>query len=468
MTGVITRRVLGPALILTLGLGAVAAVGATPIQPAEAAAAPPAIQRAAAPTPGRPNVVVILTDDQPVGTLDVMPNVRELIMRRGAAIRNGIIPTPLCCPSRASLLTGQHSHTTGVWTNDPENHGAWPAFQVHEDHTLATALEARGYRTGLFGKYVNAWGGTVPPGWDVFRSFTVSRYFDYQLEGTGEPVYYGDNESDYSTDVLADLAVNFLARSSRPAFVWFTPFGSHWPRTPAPRHEGTLPPADLTEVAAFNEADVSDKPKWIRRPKLDSEQQQRKLTRQRETLLAIDEAVGRLVRTAAGEPTLFVFLSDNGLMNGSHRLTGKDLPYDRSVRVPMGIRYTGVIPPSHPRRIVTNVDVTATILDVTGATLPDVEGISLLSAKHPRHTVIEQTENLTDVGIHPAYCGIRSARYLYVEYDDHRGRELYDYATDPEELHNRAGNPHYRDQVKKYRQLAREECRPRPPGFTWD
>jgi arylsulfatase A-like enzyme len=229
-----------------------------------------------------------------------------------------------------------------------------------------------------------------------------------------------------------------------------------------------LPLADLADVAAFNEANVSDKPKWIRRPKLNSEQQQLNLTRQRETLLAIDEAVERLVRAAGDEPTLFVFLSDNGLLNGSHRLTGKDLPYDRSVRVPMGIRYSGVIPPSHPRRIVTNVDVTATILDITGATLPDVEGVSLLSAEPRRYTVIEQTENETDIGIHPAYCGIRTARYLYVEYDGHRGRELYDYANDPEELHNRAGNPNYRDQVRKYRQLAREACRPRPPGFTWN
>jgi N-acetylglucosamine-6-sulfatase len=466
MTGVITRRVLGPALVLTLSLGGVSAIGAAPVQPAEAAAPP--VQRAAAPTPGRPNVVVILTDDQTVGTLDVMPNVRQLIMDEGAQIRNGIIPTPLCCPSRASLLTGQHAHTTGVWTNNPENHGAWAAFQPHEDHTLATALDARGYRTGLFGKYLNAWGGTVPPGWDVFRSFRPLGYFDYRLEGTGEPVDYGDKESDYSTDVLADLAVDFLAESSRPAFVWFAPFAPHWPRIPAPRHEGTLPPADLSDVAAFNEANVSDKPRWLRRPKVDPEQQQLNLTRQRETLLAVDEAVGRLVPAAGAEPTLFVFLSDNGLLNGSHRLTGKDLPYDRSVRVPMGIRYSGVIAPSHPRRIVTNVDLTATILDITGATLPGVEGISLLSDKPRRHTVIEQTQNETDVGIHPAYCGIRSARYLYVEYDDHRGRELYDYATDPEELHNRAGSTRYRDQVAKYRQLARQECRPRPPGFSWN
>lgn len=465
--GVFTRRVLGPALVLTLGVGAAGAMGAAPIQRAEAAA-PPAIQRAAAPTPGRPNVVVILTDDQPVGTLDVMPNVRRLIMSRGAGMRNGIIPTSLCCPSRASLLTGQHSHTTGVWTNTADNRGGWPAFESHEDHTLATALDVRGYRTGLFGKYLNLWGGTVPTGWDVFRSFRTPGYYDYRLEGTGEPVDYGHAESDYSTDVLADLAVDFLSGASRPAFVWYAPFGVHWPRIPAPRHQGTLPLADLTDVAAFNEANVSDKPKWIRHPKVSRARQQLALTRQREMLLAIDEAVRRLVRAARGEPTIFVFLSDNGLMNGSHRLTGKDLPYDRSVHVPMGVRYSGVIPPSRPRRIVTNVDLTATILEVTGATLPDVEGVSLLSGRPRRSTVIEQIENRTAIGVHPAYCGIRTARYLYVEYDDNRGREFYDYATDPQELHNRVGSRDYRDRIDKYRQLAREECRPRPPGFTWN
>lgn len=443
------------AILLVAGACVLAGVGVT--QTNAAASAKP---------PEPPNVVLIVTDDQPLGTLDAMPKTRRLIFNRGVTYDNGIIPTSQCCPSRSALLTGKLAHTTQVYTNRSDNLGGWPAFQSQENTTVATTLDRAGYRTGLFGKYMNGWDRTAPPGWDTFVSFDRPAYYDYQLIGTGEPEPYGFEEQDYSTDVLADKAVAFLQASDRPTFLMFTPYAPHLPTLPAPRHAGSWPLEPKSAVAAFNEGDVSDKPTWVQRDPVNSWEQRRLLTDQHEALMAVDDAVGRLVRAMEGRPTLFVFLSDNGFMNGSHRLTGKDVPYDRSTRVPMAMRWTGVLPAGvRSDRITTNVDIAATILEATQTSLPG-DGKSVLSTDR-KVTLLEQVANTTAGGAHPAYCGVRTKRYLFVEYDQGEGRELYDYEVDPEELDNRVDDRRYTDVRQRLRDRAKTLCSPVPPGFTW-
>src|SRR5919198_392517 len=124
----------------------------------------------------RPNIVLTLTDDQPWNSLWAMPAVERRLMAHGVTFKRAFVVNALCCPSRASILTGQYSHSTGVYTNDGHNHGGFPAFRSHEWSTVATWLHAVGYRTALVGKYLNDFGyagrhGHVPKGWDRWVAF---------------------------------------------------------------------------------------------------------------------------------------------------------------------------------------------------------------------------------------------------------------------------------------------------------
>ena len=152
-------------------------------------------QAASSAEPPLPNIVLILTDDQAKGTLAGIPYVASHIRDQGVDFTNAIIPTSICCPSRAALLTGNHSHTTGVYTNYASNLGGWSAFHPHEGSTLATQLDSIGYQTALIGKYINGFPNamdsgeaSIPPGWDLFSYVSTSTqgdlYYNYDLLGT--------------------------------------------------------------------------------------------------------------------------------------------------------------------------------------------------------------------------------------------------------------------------------------------
>ena len=179
-----------------------------------------------------PNILVVVADDQPVGMLGRMPFLSAVpgVTRFDSYYDNN----PLCCPTRATLLTGLYSHHTGVETN-------LVADRFDDSSTLATWLDARGYETGLFGKYLNEYpwdkGRTyVPPGWDGWAAFAGdAAYYDYTLVSPGARRRYGHRPDDYSTDVLAKLTAGFIRAAEPPFFAYFTPYGPHAPRTPAPR-----------------------------------------------------------------------------------------------------------------------------------------------------------------------------------------------------------------------------------------
>lgn len=440
-----------------------------------------------------PNIILIVADDQPKGTLSAMPNVRELIKDQGVDLTNAISQTALCSPARSSLLTGNYSHNTGVWTNygdDPD--GAWLAFKSskqpgggdNEADTVATRLSGAGYHTALVGKYLNkysdAGGAYVPAGWDHFTTMISDgnaggsgAYYNYTLVGSDEDEHHGSDPSDYSTDVLLEKAVGVVrdAPVDKPLFLMFTPWGPHGNYEPAPRHLGTFA-GKVDLPGSFNEDDMSDKPDWMQRlPLVDRAHTVDSYKRIHEALMSIDEAVGTLVGALGSrlEDCLIIYASDNGKMMGSHRSDKKDLPHRWAAEVPTMIRWKGHIDPgTSSTRITPNVDITATIAEAAGISTHDwkMDGESYLS-RNRMGTLVEQKDNPEQK--HPAYVGWRTKRYLYVEYTSgvSKGRELYDYVTDPQELNNLAYDPAHAQLAATLRAKAEKACVPTPPGFEW-
>ena len=429
--------------------------------------------------PAQPDVIVIVTDDQHAGTLGWMPVMKNYLTRRGIRFTRAMVPTSLCCPSRASLLTGEYAHTTRVWSNDK----GWRRFvdAGMESKTVAVWLRQSGYRTALVGKYLNAFSGARPrPGWNVWHSFLGqnANYYDYELLHTDRSITrYGFRAASYSTDVLRRYAVRFIRSTpaDKPLFLYFAPYAPHEPATPAPRHLSLPAPLQTYWPPSARETDLSDKPPWIRRlPAQSFSYIQSLRVKQYRTLRSVDEAVATIMDAQRARRrlrnTLLVFLSDNGMMWAEHRVMGKFVPYKGATRIPMGIAWRAGLPQGRvQKRLVLNIDVAATIADAAGAADGGVAGRSLLERWRRGGFVLEARAatvpgpNGTNV-TRPPYCGWRSARYLFVRYGNGR-EELYDYRRDPWELRDRRGTAP--DLQRRLRQRARSACQPVPPGFSW-
>ena len=213
---------------------------------------------------GKPNLILIVTDDQRWDSLSAMPDVRQLLGAHGVTFSNAFVTTSLCCPSRTSILTGEYSRHTGVYADVPPNGGA-PSFK--DRSTLATWLQAGGYTTGLVGKYLNSYtllGPTyVPPGWnswDAVASVPIVNYYDYTLNENGKLSRYGNLPSDYSTLVLQGLATRFIQQARAPFFLYYAPIAPHLPATPAPSDLDRFRSLPPFRSPSLNQADVSAEP----------------------------------------------------------------------------------------------------------------------------------------------------------------------------------------------------------------
>jgi N-acetylglucosamine-6-sulfatase len=420
----------------------------------------------------RPNVLLIITDDQPWDTLPVtvgpaaMPWLEARLddpSDRWIRFTNAFVNVPLCCPSRASILTGRYARHTGVESNVD---GA----DLEESSTLATWLDDAGYQTAFIGKYLNGYpwqrGPYVPAGWDRFlakrnRDITTT-YAEYPFVDQGVPLIAGSSEGAYATTMLAGEAASFLrgASAGAPWFLVFAPSAPHEPWTPAAQDAGSFDdvPIAMPDERAMN--DVDDAPEWVRGlPALDEataddlEQERRRML---ETLRGVDRAVASLVAQvrARGEmdDTLIIVISDNGFSFGEHRWVGKRCPYEACVRVPLVMHspWAGAGEIDTP---VTNVDLAPTILDLAGldAVGGRSDGLSLrpmlddrVAGVIGRPAVLVEWAGDDEV---PAWRGVRTAALSYVEHADGTV-ELFDLvgtlgSPDPAELHNRADNPAY-------------------------
>jgi len=437
--------------------------------------------RAQTPPEGAPAaIVLVVTDDQRFDTLWAMPTVTAELVRRGASFPDAFVVNPLCCPSRTTILTGQYSHTTGVYRQVPP-FGRFEWFR--DGSTLATWLHDAGYTTGLFGKYLDGYQhagltGYIPPGWDRWAAFIHSQYEDYVLQVDGEVRRYGSAPEDYSTDVLARMAEAFVRETPGPLFLYFAPAAPHGPAPPAPGDEGAF--ADLApwRPPSYDEADVSDKPAWVqdlqplgaaRREHIDELRRN-----QYASLLAVDRAMAALIEalrdTGRLADTLFIYTSDNGLLWGEHRWRRKEAAYEEAIRVPLVVRWdAGGIPPgSRPEVLAANVDLAPTIADAVGIPAPGAEGISLLPALRGEPGPTREDlliEHLAGANPVPTYCAVRSRRWTYVRYED-GFEELYDLRTDPYELQNLAADPRFAGVLRERRARLAELCDPPPPGYA--
>ncbi|CAN5325035.1 hypothetical protein BH20ACT24_BH20ACT24_16250 [soil metagenome] len=427
----------------------------------------------------RPNVVLIVTDDQRWDSLWAMPTLATRVAAAGVTFSNAFAVTPVCCASRASILTGRYSHSTGVYRNFPPN-GGFPSFQ--DAATLATALESAGYRSGLVGKYLNAYtiedAAYVPPGWDRWVALTTPPdYYDYSISLDGVAKSYGDLPADYSTDVLASFATAFVRNTAevKPLFLYFAPFAPHEPATPAPRHADAFTDLRRWRPPSYNELDASDKPAYIRglptltrteRLALDAFRRD-----QYRSLLAVDEAIGQILdaleETGRLSNTLLVFTSDNGYLWGEHRWRSKFVPYNESIRVPMILRYDPMIEaPRVESRLALNIDLAPTILAAADASLPGVEGrdmLPLLGSSPPPWRKDFLVEHVEEAGA-PTYCGVRNTPFSYVRYATGE-EELYDLKDDRYELTNVVADPAYQSVLEGKRSRLAVLCLPPPPGF---
>jgi len=445
-------------------------------------------------SPTKPNIILIVTDDQRFDSLFAMPHVSTELMQRGITFRRGFVSNPLCCPSRAAILTGGYSHTTGVYTNgnSPPEPGGWQAFHDNgdEDGTIALALQKAGYRTALLGKYFNNYPGGVPPGWNVWASFAGLKnggaYYDYSLYekdvGGTRIEEYGSDPSDYSTTVLNNKAMTFL-RSTSPAtpfFLYVAPFAPHGGIVPAPSDKGSYAGYRQPLPESFNERDVSDKPSYIRVLDPIRKREVRKQFRlQYEALQAVDRMVDHIVRYLAStgrlQDTAITFISDNGINRGEHRWEGKSVPYEESIRVPFVVRYdpmTGPRAGSASNAFVANVDLAPTFAELAGDTpfqgVGSVDGTSFVplldgSRYSTRSNLL--LEHLHEpIKLVPSFCGLRTPGRLYVRYAS-GFEELYRLDSDPHELRNVANQAPA--EVAALRQITETECSPPPPGYTW-
>lgn len=435
-----------------------------------------------------PNIVFILTDDQDMATLATMANVKALLQDEGMSFSRNYVSLSLCCPSRVSGLRGQYAHNSTIYKNSAPDGGFEGMYAKGlEQSTIATWLQTAGYRTAFLGKYLNGYPNTaspayVPPGWNEWYSpngGTPYKAFNYTMNENGRTVSYGEAAADYMTDVLSAKAADFINRSveqypNQPFFAYISTFAPHSPATPAPRHEDAYPGVTAPRTASWNEADLSDKPAWVQaQPLLTSDQIadiDRLYRRRLQSLLAVDELVGNIVNTlqATGQlaNTYIVFTADNGYHQGQHRLdSGKMTAFEEDLLVPLVVRGPGVPRGSTSTYLTANVDYAPTFAEIAGASIPSfVDGRSLLpllQGQSPagwrqvlllehkpdgnderlaaKAGIQEPDDPFQTAGDGPnitAFTGLRTADGLtYVEYDN-GDFELYDNATDPDQLRN--------------------------------
>jgi N-acetylglucosamine-6-sulfatase len=456
----------------------------------------------AAPALARQNVVVLMTDDQTLESMAAMPQTGLLLGAQGTVFEEAISTFPLCCPSRATALTGQYSHNHGVISNK----GAFGGLRVLDHaNTLPVWLQESGYRTMHVGRYLNGYeySDGIPPGFSDWHGSPHSGAFNYvrwRVNENGSLVQYpvASHPGEYLTDFHGRRArelIEAAAPGDQPFYlqVWFVaphragPRDSDDPTTqgtpsPAPRHRDMFAATPMPRPPNFDEANMYDKPQEVfDRPRLSAETIagiEENWRQERESLQSVDDAVAGIVQTLerTGElaNTLIVFTSDNGYMHGEHRAKAeKVLPYEPALRVPLILRGPGIPAGFSDPRPVANIDIVPTIVDATGAIPRRVmDGRSLFdqvddrTAWWGRDILIENGRGANSVA---PFRGIRTGRFAYTFYTSTGEYELYDLERDPYQLRSLDESDRHapvlrdlRARLRRLRNCAGESCRLQP------
>lgn len=387
----------------------------------------------------KPNVVIILTDDQRTESVEDMPEVLRRFGEKGVRFSPAFVTTPLCCPSRASIFSGRYMHNHGVRTN-------FAGDKLDMRYTIQRYLDDAGYRTALFGKFLNGWSfKKAPPSFDRYAVSDDIPYEEgrWNVNGTIKHI------TKYSTDFLRKKAVKFLRQSDekkdgRPFFLLVSTIAPHRPFTPEPDYEDAAVSPWEGNPAVF-ESDRSDKPDYVRSGSATFAEGSEIRTSQQRTLMSVDDLVREITQELGdldeSRRTLAFFLSDNGFLWGEHGLTGKSVPYEPSISVPFFMRW-----PKHLEngtiddRWAANIDIAPTILDAAGiqpSGVPPMDGRSLLGDWRRSRILTEYS--VSGEFSPPKWASTRARSYQYTEYfegSDIVFREYYDLASDPWQLVN--------------------------------
>ncbi|MCC7119005.1 MAG: sulfatase [Anaerolineales bacterium] len=412
----------------------------------------------------RPNFLIIITDDQRFDSMEFMPKTQELIFDQGVTFSKGFVTTPFCCPSRVSIFTGLYAHNHYVHLNEDKFYFKTTADDLHNN----------GYYTGLIGKYLNSWTDSPRPEFDYWVSFwggEAKTYYEPRLMVNGTR----EKKPGYITYLLRDRVLEFLdnaSKQSKPFLLYFTPNAPHQPYTPA--NEDAKLYADLPPYRPpnFNELDLSDKPLAIQeRPSLTAADiagaDQIRLDQLR-ALASLDRSIAEIVEklrdTGQLDNTFIVFISDNGLHLGEHRLlTNKSSAYEESIHVPFAIRYPPLIQtPYIEDRLVANIDIAPTIYELSNTPPPKIiDGTSIVKLLDPNynwrtHLLLEAWPDRGH------WTAIRTDHAIYIETED-QAAEFYDLNVDPYEMDNMVNQPEYQSLIAELKGYLNKEKQPLIP-----
>jgi arylsulfatase A-like enzyme len=426
-------------------------------------AAIPATVVAAA--PARPNFILIVSDDQAESTYRFMPRIDQL-RDEGVSFTSYFATNPVCGPSRASLLTGRYPHNHGVLDNIGPN-GPKAFRSGGEASNVATWLEAAGYRTALFGKYMNDYGISeattyAPAGWTDWCAKLDQGvgYFDFSLLCNGDVVTYSRPQGIHELEALGDAAAAFLedaAAGDEPFFMYLAPFSPHAnnkedPPEPPAAFDGIYEGLGAPRGPAFNESDIGDKPPWLRNQPLIDDARAAEIdllyTKTAETVAGLDAAVEALLAVVDDlgltDSTYVFYVSDHGFQFGEHRLLRKGTPFEESVHVPLVVSGPGVDAGASRDELVANIDVAPTILELAGvADAPEVDGRSLAplldepAAAWRKGLLLENwklADPPSDISAVFNWRALRTDTYKVSEYNG--PDDAYDLENDPFELEN--------------------------------
>jgi arylsulfatase A-like enzyme len=388
-----------------------------------------------------PNILIFMTDDQRVDTLEVMPKVQKWFGQHGTTYSNAFVSTPICCPSRGSLMTGRYVHNHRITDN-------YTSGNLVQRSTIQSIAKQAGYRTAIAGQYLNGWRPRVDP--PFFDRWAVHRsgYFGapWNVDGKVKRIQR------YSTDFVRARTLKYLRQfdkkaDKRPWLMWVNPFAPHEPFTPAPRHANAPVPPWQDPSPAVGEEDKSDKPEYVQRLDGGMEGGRRLREAQLRTLMSVDQMVHRVMKSLGKlreqRRTIAFFVSDNGYFWAEHGLSDKRLPYNEAVQVPLMVRWPGrVAKGAVDGRVASLVDIVPTILHVAGLRSrpyfpPDGRSL-LLPGTRPYAFIEYFHDRLAAI---PPWASVRTSAVHYTEYYEDDGttvsfREYYDLAEDPYELEN--------------------------------
>jgi N-acetylglucosamine-6-sulfatase len=434
--------------------------------------------RAAHAQPAKPrNVVFILTDDHRHDALGIMdhplartPNM-DALANGGAHMRKAFVTTALCSPSRASILTGTYAHTHGVVDNFTPIPPGLP--------NIGQLLKQAGYQTALIGKWHIGNENDAPqPGFDHWVSFRGQG--EYLPRGAATTLNVDGRrvpQRGYITDELTDYAVDWLSQTSRdrPFFLYLSHKGVHADFVPPDRHKGTLKdaPVPAPDTMAPSAAEAGNFPTWVRNQRnswhgvefpyhstLDVAEYYR---RYMETLRAVDDSVGRVVGWLKErnllESALIIYMGDNGFAFGEHGLIDKRTAFDWSMRVPMLVYAPGLVAPGQQiDRVVANIDIAPTLLDLAGAARPShMQGLSMLpllrDAKAPwRDSLLYEYYWEWSFPQTPTQFALRGERYKYVFTHGTWDVDMFfDLHADPGESRNLIDEPAHQPAIQAMR-----------------